>query len=54
MSLEETYDDVRQLIEIGQQKGYLLYEEINELLPPDITTSDELDELFNAFGNAGI
>ena len=27
---------------------------MNELLPPDITASDELDELFTAFGNAGI
>ena len=54
MSLEEKYDEVRQLIEIGKEKGYLLYDEVNELLPPDITTSDELDELFTAFGNAGI
>ena len=54
MSLEEKYDDVRQLIEIGKEKGYLLYDEVNELLPPDITKSDDLDELFSAFGDAGI
>ena len=54
MSLEEQYDEVRQLIEIGKEKGYLLYDEVNELLPPDITMSDDLDELFTAFGNAGI
>ncbi len=54
MSLEEQYDEVRQLIELGRGKGYLLYDEVNELLPPDITKSDELDELFTAFGNAGI
>ena len=54
MSLEEKYDEVRQLVEIGKEKGYLLYDEVNELLPPDIATSDELDELFTAFGNAGI
>jgi len=54
VSLEEQYDEVRQLIEIGKEKGYLLYDEVNELLPPDITKSDELDELFTAFGNAGI
>ena len=54
MSLEEKYDEVRQLIQIGKEKGYLLYEEVNELLPHDITSSDELDELFTAFGNAGI
>ena len=54
MSLEEKDDEVRQLIEIGKEKGYLLYDEVNELLSPDITTSDDLDELFTAFGNAGI
>ena len=54
MSLEEKHDEVRQLIEIGKEKGYLLYDEVNELLPPDISTSDDLDELFTAFGNAGI
>ena len=54
MSLEERYDEVRQLIEIGKEKGYLLYDEVNELFPPDITTSDEMDALFTAFGNAGI
>ena len=54
MSIEEKYDEVRQLIAIGKEKGYLLYDEINELLPAEITSSDELDDLFSAFGNAGI
>ena len=54
MLLEEKYAEVRQLIEIGKERGYLLYAEVNELLPPDITTSDALGELFTAFGNAGI
>ena len=52
--LEEKYDEVRHLIEIGKEKGFLLYDEVNEILPPDITGSDQLDELFTAFGNAGI
>ena len=54
MSLEAQYAEVRQLIEIGKEKGYLLYDEVNELLPPEITTSDALGELFTAFDNAGI
>ena len=54
LSLEEKHDEVRQLIEVGKEKGYLLYDEVNELLPADITTSDALDELFTAFGHAGI
>ena len=54
MSIEEKYDEVRQLITIGKEKGYLLYDEVNELLPSDITSSDDLDDLFSTFGSAGI
>ena len=54
MSIEERYDEVRQLIAIGKTNGYLLYDEVNELLPAEITSSDELDDLFDAFGSAGI
>jgi RNA polymerase primary sigma factor len=54
VSIEEKYDEVRQLISIGKEKGYLLYDEVNELLPPDITSSEDLDDLFSTFGSAGI
>jgi hypothetical protein len=40
---------------VGKEKGYLLYDEVSELLPADLTASSEdLDELFAAFGAAGI
>ena len=54
MSIEEKYDEVRQLIQVGKEKGYLLYDEVNEALPSEITSAEELDDLFNAFGSAGI
>ena len=54
MSIEEKYDEIRQLIIIGKEKGYLLYDEVNEALPADLTSSNELDDLFSVFGNAGI
>ena len=54
MSIEEKYDEIRQLIVLGKEKGYLLYDEVNELLPADITSSEELDDLFSTFGSAGI
>src|SRR5690349_16585221 len=54
LSIEEKYDEVRQLINIGKEKGYLLYDEVNELLPSEITSSDDLDDLFNSLGSAGI
>jgi len=54
LSIEEKYDEIRQLIAAGKEKGFLLYEEINELLPSDITSSEDLDDLFSTFGSAGI
>jgi RNA polymerase primary sigma factor len=54
LSIEERYDEVRQLIAVGKEKGYLLYDEVNEMLPSEITSSEDLDDLFNAFGSAGI
>src|SRR2546425_7159856 len=53
--LEEKYDGVQKLIDIGKEKGYLLYDEVSDLLPPEISSSaEDLDDLFSAFGTAGI
>jgi RNA polymerase primary sigma factor len=54
LSIEERYDEVKQLISIGKEKGYLLYDEINEILPVEITSSEDLDDLFGTFSSAGI
>jgi RNA polymerase primary sigma factor len=54
LSIEEKYDEVRQLITLGKEKGYLLYEEVNDMLPSEITSSDELDDIFSMFGSMGI
>ena len=54
LSIEERYDEVRQLIASGKEKGYLLFDEVNEILPSEIVSAEDLDELFNAFGSAGI
>ena len=54
MSIEEKYDEIRALIALGKEKGYLLYDEVNELLPADVTSAEELDDLFSTFGSAGI
>ena len=52
--LEEKYDEIRQLIAIGKERGYLLYEEVNEILPTDLVSADELEDLFSTLTNAGI
>jgi len=37
--------DVHLLLERGRVKGYLTYEEVNEALPPDVVTSEQIDDL---------
>jgi RNA polymerase primary sigma factor len=55
LSLEDKFDEVRQLLVIGKEKGYLLYDEVNDLLPADLTANPEdLEELLAVFANAGI
>ena len=54
LSIEERYDEIQQLIIVGKERGYLLFDEINELLPAGMSSSEELDELFSSLGNAGI
>ena len=56
MALEDKYTDgVQKLIDIGKEKGYLLYDEVRDLLPREIIASaEDLDDLFSAFGAAGI
>ncbi|PYQ22377.1 MAG: hypothetical protein DMF81_12430, partial [Acidobacteria bacterium] len=51
LSIEEKYDEVRQLITMGKEKGYLLYEEVGDMLPAEITSADELDDIFSMFGS---
>ena len=55
VALEDKFDEVRQLIVIGKEKGYLLYDEVNDLLPADLTANPEdLEELLAVFAAAGI
>jgi len=56
LALEDKYtDEVQKLIDMGKEKGYLLYDEVSDLLPPEISASaEDLDDLFSAFGTAGI
>ena len=52
--MEDRYEEVRQLIAIGKEKGYLLYEEVDAFLPADLTGSDDLEALADTFRHAGI
>jgi RNA polymerase primary sigma factor len=55
LSVEEKYSEVKQLITIGKEKGFLLYDEIYETLPEEVTSlPEELDEIYIRFNDLGI
>src|SRR3954470_11712659 len=55
VSVEEKYVEVKQLIALGKEKGFLLYDEIYEILPEEVTSlPEELDEIYIRFADLGI
>src|SRR5438094_6977372 len=55
LSVEEKYGEVKQLIALGKEKGFLLYDEIYEVLPEEITSlPEEVDEIHTRFNDLGI
>ncbi len=53
--VEDKYSSVKQLIELGKEKGYLLYDEIYEMLPEEVVSlPDELDEIYLRFADLGV
>ncbi|HTG34293.1 MAG TPA: RNA polymerase sigma factor RpoD [Thermoanaerobaculia bacterium] len=53
--VEEKYSSVKQLIELGKEKGYLLYDEIYEMLPEEVVSlPDELDGIYLRFADLGV
>ena len=52
--IEEKYEQIRSLIVLGKERGYLLYDEVNDLLPPDMHSSAEIDSVLATFERNGI
>lgn len=45
---------VRKLIKAGRNKGFLSYDEVNDILPDNVVSSDEIDEVMGALQDADI
>jgi len=54
LALDDKYDDIKKLIDAGKEKGYLTYNEVNDLIPSDIASPDDLDDLLTTIGTQGI
>ncbi|MFP5233010.1 MAG: RNA polymerase sigma factor RpoD [Acidobacteriota bacterium] len=52
--LDKYEEDVEHIIDAGKEKGYLTFGEVNDLLPGDITSPDELDDLMATINTQGI
>ena len=54
MAKKTSIEEVQQLIDIGKEKGYLTYEEVNDTLPADMVSSEHLDSVMTMFGDMDI
>jgi RNA polymerase primary sigma factor len=44
----------QKLIDLGKSKGFLTYDEVNDNMPEDIVSSDQIDDWLSALGDEGI
>ena len=54
MALEDKFDDIKKLIDTGKEKGYLTYDQVNDLIPHDVHSPEDLDDLLTTIGTQGI
>jgi RNA polymerase primary sigma factor len=54
LALDDKYDDIKKLIDAGKEKGYLTYDQVNDLIPHDVHSPEDLDDLLTTIGTQGI
>lgn len=51
---EKYQDELEKLLEVGKEKEYLTFDDINRLLPPDMNSADEIEAILDVIGAEGI
>ncbi|MBW1973172.1 MAG: RNA polymerase sigma factor RpoD [Deltaproteobacteria bacterium] len=54
MAKDDKMKEVKKLISLGKEKGYLTYDELNNLLPPDVVTEEQIDDMLMLFDEMDI
>jgi RNA polymerase primary sigma factor len=54
VTTEEMHEQVRNLISVGKERGYLLSEEVEQVLPAELHSTEEIDDLLSTFERIGI
>jgi RNA polymerase primary sigma factor len=49
-----TKEDVEKIIALGRQKGFITYDEVNDMLPEGVFSSEDIDHIFDLLGNEDI
>jgi RNA polymerase primary sigma factor len=47
-------DDFKKLLSMGEEKGFLTYDDVNDMLPSDVVSSDQIDDIIMLFGEKNI
>lgn len=54
-SLKKTKsENIRKLLSLGRNKGYLTYDEVNDIIPEDVVSAEEIDEILRILGSENI
>ena len=51
---EKKMDDVKNLIDLGKDKGFLTYDEVKDVLPPYVTSPEVIDDIMVLFSDMDI
>jgi RNA polymerase primary sigma factor len=54
LALDDKFEDIKKLIDTGKEKGYLTYDQVNDLIPQDVQSPDDLEDLLTTIGTQGI
>ena len=54
MALEDKFEGLNRLVQMGKEKGYVLYDEVSEVLPGDLAGGAELEDVLAGLDTAGI
>jgi RNA polymerase primary sigma factor len=55
LAIDDKFEgDIDSLIEVGKEKGYLTYGDVNDILPDELASADDLDDLITTIGTQGI
>jgi RNA polymerase primary sigma factor len=51
---KENSKEVKKLIDLGKEKGYLTYDDVNDMLPAEAVSPDQIEDVMSIFGEMDI